>query len=92
MTASPHTTADAHAVRAAAERSARAGRAVGWSGRRRGGVIGNWFFISMVRLLGLRAAYGLLAGVACYYLLFAPKARRASRSTSARRWPAAGAW
>jgi len=50
----------------------------GWTGRVRGGVLGNWIFIALVRLCGLRAAYLLLAFVSPYYLLFAPAARRAS--------------
>jgi len=49
-----------------------------WTGRTRGGVIGNWIFVALVRVFGLRPAYVLLAFVACYYVLFAPRARRAS--------------
>jgi len=49
-----------------------------WTGRVRGGVVGNWIFISLVRLFGLRAAYLLLMFVSPYYVFFAPAARRAS--------------
>ena len=49
-----------------------------WTGRSRGGVVGNWIFVRLVRLLGVRPAYALLAFVALYYVLCAPQARRAS--------------
>jgi predicted LPLAT superfamily acyltransferase len=49
-----------------------------WTGRSRGGVVGNWIFVRLVRLFGVRPAYALLAFVACYYVLCAPQARRAS--------------
>ena len=49
-----------------------------WTGRTRGGVVGNWIFVVVVRLFGLRLAYALLAFVAGYFVLFAPKGRRAS--------------
>jgi len=55
-----------------------------WSGRTRGGLIGNWIFVTLVRYVGLRWAYALLVPVSCYFLLFAPAARRASRDFRSR--------
>jgi len=49
-----------------------------WNGRTRGGVIGNWFFITVLRLFGLRVASLVLVPVSLYFLLAAPKALRAS--------------
>ena len=53
--------------------------AVRWSGRSRGGVFGNWWFIQLVRHLGLRWAYGLLVFVAGYFTLANPAGYRSSR-------------
>ncbi len=50
-----------------------------WTGRTRGGVFGNWFFITVCRLFGIRVAYFFLVFVAAYFLL---GARRAARSSS----------
>jgi len=71
-----------------------------WTGRSRGGVVGNWIFVTLVRLFGLRPAYVLLAFVALYYVAFAPRARRASddfrlrAGFGGRAWPRRlwGAW
>jgi predicted LPLAT superfamily acyltransferase len=41
-------------------------------------VFGNWFFITVVRLLGLRVAYAFLAVVAAWFLLAARPAARSS--------------
>lgn len=49
-----------------------------WSGRTRGGVIGNYIFYFLLRWFGLRAAYILLFPVAFYFLFFAPDALHAS--------------
>jgi len=49
-----------------------------WSGRSRGGYLGNWFFIQLVRFLGIRWAYGWLVFVAAYYTVAAPMSRRCS--------------
>ncbi len=49
-----------------------------WNGRTRGGLVGNWIFITVVRLFGLRCAYALLIPVAFYFLFAAPKAVKAS--------------
>ena len=48
-----------------------------WSGKSRGGALGTWFFVVTLKYLGVRAAYVLLAFVAPYFVLFAPKARKA---------------
>jgi predicted LPLAT superfamily acyltransferase len=49
-----------------------------WSGRTRGGYFGNWFFVQLVRRLGLRPAYAWLVFVAGYFTLVAGKSRRCS--------------
>lgn len=54
-------------------------RSRSWSGRTRGGIVGNWIFMTLVRYGGLRCAYLLLIPVAFYFLFFAPKASKASR-------------
>jgi len=51
----------------------------GWSGRSRGGRTGYLIFIRTIRFAGLRCAYGLLAVVVFYYMLFAPRAVGALR-------------
>lgn len=48
-----------------------------WNGKSRGGSLGNWFFVVTLKYLGVRAAYTLLAFVAPYFVVFAPKARKA---------------
>lgn len=45
-----------------------------WSGQSRGGSFGYLFFVYTIRLLGVRAAYVVLAFVAIYFIPFAPKA------------------
>ena len=50
-----------------------------WSGRTRGGYWGNWFFVRLVRHLGVRWAYGWLVFVAAYFTLASPKSFRCSR-------------
>ena len=49
-----------------------------WSGKTRGGVLGNWFFYILLRYLGLGCAYTILFPVVFYFLLFSPEAVRAS--------------
>ncbi len=49
-----------------------------WSGRTRGGYFGNWFFVQLIRLLGVRWAYGWLVFVAAYFTLASPRAFRCS--------------
>ena len=51
-----------------------------WDGRSRGGSVGNWIFVTIARKIGLRIAYLLLLPVAFYYVIFAAKAVKASRS------------
>ncbi|MCP4638979.1 MAG: hypothetical protein GY851_01025 [bacterium] len=50
-----------------------------WTGRTRGGILGNWIFVQLVRFCGMRIAYLLLIPVSFYYVFFAPKAKKASR-------------
>jgi predicted LPLAT superfamily acyltransferase len=57
-----------------------------WTGRTRGGFAGNWFFIRILRLFGLRAAYLLLVPVSFYFILFAPRALKASMDYLRRRF------
>jgi predicted LPLAT superfamily acyltransferase len=52
--------------------------ATAWSGRTRGGVFGNWFFLTVIRTLGLRAAYFFLIGVAAWFLLASRRGYRSS--------------
>ncbi len=52
--------------------------ATAWTGRTRGGVFGNWFFITVCRTLGLRVAYFFLIGVAAYFLLASRQGYRSS--------------
>ena len=48
-----------------------------WSGKSRGGRFGYQFFVSVIRLLGVRCAYCFLAFIVIYFIPFAPKATRA---------------
>ncbi len=48
-----------------------------WKGESRGGRFGNAFFVSIIRLCGVRTAYFILAFVAIYFIPFAPKATKA---------------
>lgn len=50
-----------------------------WTGRTRGGLIGNWIFAMLIRHLGSTSAYILLFPVSLYFIFFAPKAFRSSR-------------
>ncbi len=67
-------------------------RARSWTGRRRGGVAGNWAFTALVRSGGLWPAYALLAFVAAYFVAFAPAARRASAAYRRRIGFRQGSW
>lgn len=51
----------------------------GWSGRTRGGYVGNSIFVALIRYIGPWCAYLLLVPVSFYYLFSAPKAVRASK-------------
>ncbi len=51
-----------------------------WTGRTRGGYVGNWIFLNLLRVGGPWVAYLLLVPVTFYYLLFASQAVRASQS------------
>jgi predicted LPLAT superfamily acyltransferase len=53
--------------------------AVRWSGRTRGGYFGNWFFVQLIRKLGVRWAYGFLIFVAAYFTLANPRGYRNSK-------------
>ena len=48
-----------------------------WSGKSRGGRFGYQFFVSIIRLLGIRCAYSFLALIVIYFIPFAPKATKA---------------
>ena len=58
---------------------------LGWSGQSRGGRFGYLFFACVIRVLGLRCAYALLALIAVYFIPFAPKATAAIWSYNRRR-------
>lgn len=47
-----------------------------WDGKSRGGRFGYQFFISIIRLIGVRFAYCFLALIVLYFILFAPKATK----------------
>ncbi len=49
-----------------------------WTGKSRGGYFGNWIIRTVTQKLGLRAGYFCLCFVVPYFVVFAPKARRAS--------------
>jgi len=49
-----------------------------WTGKTRGGVIGNWIFYTILRCFGLRLAYAVLYVVALYFIFFDAKALKAS--------------
>ncbi len=51
-----------------------------WTGRTRGGYLGNWIFLNLLRLGGPFLGYFLLVPVAFYFLLFAPQAVKASQT------------
>jgi len=53
--------------------------ALRWSGRSRGGVFGNWWFIQLIRFFGLRAAYAFLVPVAGYFTVCNPSGYRCSK-------------
>lgn len=66
----------------------------GWTGRTRGGVLGNWIFLFLLKTFGLRVAYALLLPVTLYYSIPATRAVRASadyfrRASGRRRNPLA---
>ncbi len=50
-----------------------------WSGQTRGGSLGNWYFLQVIRLLGIRSAYIALIPIAAYYLVASPRSVRNSR-------------
>ncbi|MCJ8277106.1 MAG: DUF2062 domain-containing protein, partial [Bdellovibrionales bacterium] len=49
---------------------------VNWTGKMRGGRLGNYFVVAVLKTLGQRAGYFLLYFIIPYFYLFAPKARR----------------
>src|ERR1043165_5897451 len=50
-----------------------------WQGRSRGGSVGYWIFIALLRKGGLKSAYNLLHIVGLYYRLFVPAATKPLR-------------
>ena len=48
-----------------------------WDGKSRGGRWGYQFFVSVIRLFGVRVAYCILALIVIYFIPFSPKATRA---------------
>lgn len=49
-----------------------------WKGQSRGGALGHQIFIWLLKNVGLKAAYTLLAFVAVYFIPFAPKGTKSS--------------
>jgi predicted LPLAT superfamily acyltransferase len=64
----------------------------GWSGRTRGGYVGNSIFVALIRYIGPWCAYLLLVPVSFYYLFSAPKAVSASRDYLRRIDGGGGSW
>lgn len=58
--------------------------------KQRGNAFGFWFFQTLIRLTGLRGAYGFLHFVCLYYLLFDRRALRSVRPYLSRRFPQTG--
>ncbi len=58
--------------------------------RKRGNRLGFWFFKAMLRMGGLRGAYGLLYPVCLYYLFFDRRAVQGALAYLSRRFPGAG--
>ena len=50
-----------------------------WSGKTRGGSMGNWYFLQVIKILGIRAAYLALVPIAAYYLVASPRSVKNSR-------------
>lgn len=49
-----------------------------WKGKTRGGLFGYRFFLFLIKVFGIRAAYIFLGFVVIYFIPFAPKATRAN--------------
>ena len=49
-----------------------------WSGQTRGGYFGNWWFVQLIRFLGLPAAYAWLVLIAAWFTVAAPGSYRCS--------------
>ncbi len=47
-----------------------------WTGKMRGGRVGNFLMVSLLKIFGLRFSYFLLFYIVPYFYLFAPTARR----------------
>jgi len=58
--------------------------------KKRGGAFGFWFFVTAVRLTGLRGAYGLLFIVCSWYALFDSSIVRTALTYLERRFPTHG--
>jgi predicted LPLAT superfamily acyltransferase len=52
-------------------------KAIQWKGKSRGGNFGYWFFIVLLKSLGLGFAYFFLRFIVIYFVIFAPKASKA---------------
>lgn len=59
--------------------------------KRRGNALGFWFFETLIRMSGLKAAYLLLEGVCLHYLLFDREAVAGAMAYIEKRFPEAGA-
>lgn len=56
-----------------------------WKGKTRGGTFGYLFFIFLIKIFGVRAAYAFLTFVVVYFIPFAPKATRSVWSFARKR-------
>ncbi len=57
-----------------------------WTGKSRGGYLGYWIFIQVIRFFGLTGAYLLLIPVSFYFLLFSPTYLKGSLAYMRRRF------
>lgn len=73
-----HASASAPNPGRAGERSAGTPPERAWTGRTRGGYFGNWFFVQLIRRLGVRWAYAWLVLVAAYFTVASPRSFRCS--------------
>lgn len=65
------------------------GKRHGWSSRSVGSKLGHSIFYLFIRIAGRLPAYGLLAVVVSYYVVFSPSARKKAGHYLKRRFPAA---
>ena len=63
-----------------------------WTGKSRGGYLGYWIFIQVIRFFGLSGAYLLLIPVSFYFVLFSPTYLKGSLAYMRRRFNVGLPW